>query len=81
MIAATPSLPELPASCLGDENALNLLPGLAVERLFDNGRRIATTGDDDVEPVVNHHAVGDGLDHDLFPSVPRTVRRSLGMPA
>ena len=49
---AAPSLPELPASYLGDENALNLLPTLAVERLLDNGRRIAATGNDDVEPVV-----------------------------
>ena len=45
-------IPELPASYLGDPNALNLLPSLAVERLLYNGRRIAITGDDDVEPVV-----------------------------
>ena len=50
--AATPSLPELPPSYLGDANALNLLPALAVERMLDNGQRIAMTGDDDVEPVV-----------------------------
>ena len=50
--AVAPSLPELPRSYLGDENALNLLPALAVERLLDNGRRMAMTGDDDVEPVV-----------------------------
>ena len=43
---------DLPASYLGDEDALNLLPTLAVERLLDNGRRIAMTGNDDVEPVV-----------------------------
>ena len=49
---AASSLPELPLSYLGDDNALNLLPVLAVERLLDNGRRIAMTGDDDVEPVV-----------------------------
>ena len=49
---AAPELPELPASYLGDENALNLLPPLAIERLLDNGRRIAMIGDDDVEPVV-----------------------------
>ena len=49
---AVPSPPELPASYLGDSDALNLLPALAVERLLDNGRRIAMTGDDDVEPVV-----------------------------
>ena len=45
-------IPELPSSYLGDKNALNLLPSVAVERLLDNGRRIAMTGDDDVEPVV-----------------------------
>ena len=49
---AAPELHQLPASYLGDENALNLLPALAIERLLDNGRRIAMTGDDDVEPVV-----------------------------
>ena len=49
---AAPSLPELPTSYLGDEDTLNLLPALAVERLLDNGRRIAMTGDGDVEPVV-----------------------------
>ena len=43
---------KLPASYLGDENALNLLPALAVDRLLDNGRKIAMNGDDDVEPVV-----------------------------
>ena len=50
--AATRALPELPPSYLGDPDALNLLPTLAVERLLDNGRRIAMTGDDDVPPVV-----------------------------
>ena len=50
--AAAPSLPELPASYLGDADALNLLPALAVKRLLDNGRRIAMSGDDDVDPVV-----------------------------
>ena len=42
----------LPPSYLGDADALNLLPALAVERLLDNGRRIAMTSNDDVEPVV-----------------------------
>ena len=45
---AAPQLPELPRSYLGDENALNLLPAFAVERLLDNERRIAMSGDDDV---------------------------------
>ena len=49
---AASKLPELPPSYLGDENALNLLPVLAVERLLDNGRRIAMTGNDNLEPVV-----------------------------
>ena len=51
-IVAALKLPELPPSYLGDADAVNLLPALAVERLLDNGRRIAMTGDDDVEPVV-----------------------------
>ena len=50
--AAAPSLPELPASYLSDADTMNLLPALAVERLLDNGRRIAMTGNDDVEPIV-----------------------------
>ena len=48
---AAPSLPELPATYLGDADASNLLPALAVEQLLNNGRRIAMTGDD-VPPVV-----------------------------
>ena len=36
----------------GDPNGLTLLPAAAVERLLDNGRRIARTGDDDLEPAV-----------------------------
>ena len=51
-IATNDALPGLPPSYLGDADALNLLPAFAVERLLDNGRRIAMTGDDDVEPVV-----------------------------
>ena len=43
---------DLPTSYLGDPDALNLLPVAAVERLLDNGRRIAMTGNDDIEPVV-----------------------------
>ena len=50
--ASVVRIPNLPSSYLGDEDALNLLPALAVERLLDNGRRIAMTGNDDVEPVV-----------------------------
>ena len=48
----TEALPTLPASYLGDENATNLLPVLAVERMLDNGRRIEADGNDDLEPVV-----------------------------
>ena len=50
--ASVVRIPDLPPSYLGDEDALNLLPALAVERLLDNGRKIAMTGNDDVEPVV-----------------------------
>ena len=36
----------------GDPDGLTLLPAPAVERLLDNGRQIARTGDDDLQPVV-----------------------------
>ena len=45
-------VPAVEPSDHGDPNGLNLLPASAVERLLDNGRHIARTGDDDLEPVV-----------------------------
>lgn len=42
----------LPDTYLGDADALNLLPRIAVERLLNNGRMIARTGDDDREPII-----------------------------
>ena len=46
------TITDLPSSYLGDPDATNLLPAEAVERLAANGRRIAATGEDDLEPVV-----------------------------
>ena len=45
-------LTKLPASDWGEPNALELFPAAAVERLLDNGRAIAATGNDDLKPVV-----------------------------
>lgn len=43
---------ELPETYLGSTDAHDLFPPLALERLLDNGRAIAQTGNDDVEPVL-----------------------------
>ena len=45
-------LEDLPTSDWGEPNALELFPPAAVERLLDNGRAIAATGNDDLKPVV-----------------------------